>query len=178
MDCKYIYRMVELVPCSPLSAASCASEHTDKVTSPWKPSKEGAAPDHETTQAVEPVSIDSNDKMMDALDNLLRDEELDDYLKKTDDLEQRCYDYLVSVIGSNDLLAETMQLYRGHTDFLIMSKHKSEVWIRGEISPSGFNLRFSRHSKRENQKVDGVYLEVNEVFKNEAFYRVSRAMTS
>lgn len=124
-----------------------------------------------------PMDIGSSDlKMDDEINELLDSVQLDEYLKKRDDLEQMCYDYIGSVIVSSDLMLNTMTLYRGHNDFLIMSKTRDEVWVRGVITPNGFDLKFNRSTKKENKSVDGVYAELNEILLNEAVYRLNLAM--
>lgn len=178
--------MVDPVPCSPQSVSS---SQTDKAPTPQRPTRNKVKDDRKDNDVrqehvkhkpalscIEPIEVDDID-MEDALDALLKDESLDEYIEKTDDLEQRCYAYMGSVIGTNDLLQRTMALYRGHTHFIVMSRHKDEMWIKGSITPKGFDLKFFRHSKKENKKVDGIYTELDQIFNEEALYRVTQALS-
>lgn len=136
---------------------------------------------------VTPVSADENPQKSfwptdllddDVLDNLMEDEVVGSFLSDRDTFENDCYAYLGSVIGSSDLMRNLMLLYRGHTDFLIVSKATKKTWVSGTIEHDGFLLKFHRPKKIDCRRLTRTYKEVDKILLQEATYRLNEIVST
>ena len=140
----------------------------------------------ETEVPVTPVSVDENTQRSswptdllddDVLSNLMEDEVVEPFLSDWDTLENDCYAYLGSVIGSSDLMSNLMLLYRGHTGFLIVSKTTKKTWVSGTIEHDGFFLEFHRKKKMDCRRLTRKYKEVDQILLQEAVYRLNEIVS-
>ena len=112
------------------------------------------------------------------LADLMTDESIEPFLEEIDTLEDNCYAYIGSVIGSSDLMINLMLLYRGHTGFIIVSKKTKETWVSGKIENDGFLLEFHRPLKKDKKRLDGKYPELRDVLLEEATYRLNKFLNN
>lgn len=167
---------------SPSSIVSDMTDMIDHDVACFEHDKYTKSTRKETEVPVTPVSVDEKPQRSswptallddDILNNLMEDEVVEPFLSDRDTLENDCYAYLGSVIGSSDLMRNLMLLYRGHTGFLIVSKMTKKTWVSGTIEHDGFFLEFHRQKKEDCRRLTRKYKEVNEILLDEAVYRLN-----
>lgn len=166
---------------SPSSIVSDTTEMIDmgRSTKRRKMSKDGI----DNPPPVTPKSVNDTKggtKMFDdnILSDLMKDENVGDFLTDIDTLEDDCYSYIGSVIGNSDLMINLMLLYRGHTGFIIVSKKTKETWVSGTIEKDGFSLEFHRPLKKDKKRLNGKYLELRDILLEEANYRLNEFLNN
>lgn len=116
-------------------------------------------------------SLSNSPVICDLMEDIEIPESVCDFLEEMDNMEERCYQYIGSVIGSNPLIRNFVNLYRGIDDFIIVSKHTNETWVTGKIGTKAFDLVFDRPMV-EGAPMNGSYKELSEVLELEVEYRL------
>lgn len=141
--------------------------------SPSSTTTDEMAGDINVNVKAEPVSHSSsnNPVICDLMEDIEIPESVCDFLEEMDNIEERCYQYIGSVIGSNPLIRNFVNIYRGIDDFKLVSRHTGETWVTGKIGTRAFDLIFERPIE-DGAPMNGSYKELRDVLELEVEYRL------
>lgn len=92
----------------------------------------------------------------------LDQQELDPFIDHLEQVEDDCYSYLTNEIVNNDLLRNTVRIFRHNTGFYLVSKMSDDVWASGMITTRGFLIKY--HCDSPDSPESGMVLDVRKGF--------------